>query len=88
MYLCCEPKGEREYTKFVEERNNQFSTNYLFNAKKLDNETGLYYYGASCLDPTGAMWLSVDAMWAFIIYLEEMKMVLRAFLLLLEAMLV
>ena len=44
----------------MEERNYQFSTNYLFNAKELDNETGLYYYGARYLDPTGAMWLSVD----------------------------
>ena len=48
---------------FVEERNNSFSTNYLFNAKELDNETGLYYYGARYLGPTGAMWLSVDPMW-------------------------
>ena len=48
---------------FVEERNNQFSTNYLFNAKELDNETGLYYYGARYLDPTGAMWLSVDPLY-------------------------
>ncbi|MBQ0157183.1 MAG: RHS repeat-associated core domain-containing protein, partial [Bacteroidales bacterium] len=48
---------------FVEERNSKFSTNYLFNAKELDNETGLYYYGARYLDPTGAMWLSVDPMW-------------------------
>ena len=48
---------------FVEERNSQFSTNYLFNAKELDNETGLYYYGARYLDPTGGMWLSVDPMW-------------------------
>jgi hypothetical protein len=46
----------------VEERNSQFSTNFLFNAKELDNETGLYYYGARYLDPTGAMWLSVDPM--------------------------
>ena len=45
---------------FVEERNSKFSTNFLFNAKELDNETGLYYYGARYLDPTGAMWLSVD----------------------------
>ena len=44
----------------MEELNNQFSTNYLFNAKELDNETGLYYYGARYLDPMGAMWLSVD----------------------------
>ncbi|MCQ2217761.1 MAG: RHS repeat-associated core domain-containing protein [Paludibacteraceae bacterium] len=48
---------------FVEERNSQFSTNFLFNAKELDNETGLYYYGARYLDPMGAMWLSVDPMW-------------------------
>ena len=48
---------------FVEERNSQFSTNFLFDAKELDNETGLYYYGARYLDPTGAMWLSVDPMW-------------------------
>jgi RHS repeat-associated protein len=47
----------------MEERNSQFSTSYLFNAKELDNETGLYYYGARYLDPTGAMWLSVDPMW-------------------------
>jgi len=48
---------------FVGEINNSFSTNYLFNAKELDNETGLYYYGARYLDPTGGMWLSVDPMW-------------------------
>ena len=47
----------------MEERNHSFSTNFLFNAKELDNETGLYYYGARYLDPTGAMWLSVDPMW-------------------------
>ena len=47
----------------MEERNSQYSTSYLFNAKELDNETGLYYYGARYLDPTGAMWLSVDPMW-------------------------
>ena len=36
---------------------------FTFNARELDNETGLYYYGARYLDPTGAMWLSVDPMW-------------------------
>ena len=45
---------------FVEERNGSWSTPYLFNAKELDEETGLYYYGARYLDPAGAMWLSVD----------------------------
>ena len=48
---------------FVEERNSQFSTNFLFNAKELDNETGLYYYGARYLDPTVGMWLSVDPLY-------------------------
>lgn len=32
----------------------------MFNAKELDEETGVYYYGARYLDPTEAMWLSVD----------------------------
>ena len=45
---------------FVEERNGSWASSYLFNAKELDEETGLYYYGARYLDPTGAMWLSVD----------------------------
>ena len=47
---------------FVEERNGSWSTPYLFNAKELDEETGLYYYGARYLDPTHAAWLSVDPM--------------------------
>ena len=45
---------------FIEERNGSWSTPYLFNAKELDEETGLYYYGARYLDPTHAAWLSVD----------------------------
>ncbi len=45
---------------FVEQRNGSWNTPYLFNAKELDEETGLYYYGARYLDPAGAMWLSVD----------------------------
>ncbi len=48
---------------FVEERNGNWNTPYLFNAKELDEETGLYYYGARYLDPAGARWLSVDPMW-------------------------
>ena len=45
---------------FVEQRNGSWNTPYLFNAKELDEETGLYYYGARYLDPTNATWLSVD----------------------------
>ncbi len=45
---------------FVEQRNGSWNTPYLFNAKELDVETGLYYYGARYLDPAGTRWLSVD----------------------------
>ena len=44
----------------MEERNGSWASPYLFNAKELDEETGLYYYGVRYLDPTGAVWLSVD----------------------------
>ena len=45
---------------FVEERNGSWASPYLFNAKELDEETGLYYYGARYLDPAIALWLSTD----------------------------
>ena len=45
---------------FIEERNNTWNTPYLFNAKELDEETGLYYYGARYYDPKTSVWLSVD----------------------------
>ncbi|WP_280647429.1 MULTISPECIES: RHS repeat-associated core domain-containing protein [unclassified Dysgonomonas] len=45
---------------FIEERNNTWNTPYLFNAKELDEETGLYYYGARYYDPRTSIWLSVD----------------------------
>ena len=45
---------------FVEERNGAWNSPYLFNSKELDEETGLYYYGARYLNPTSGMWLSVD----------------------------
>ncbi|GHV17524.1 hypothetical protein FACS1894169_12850 [Bacteroidia bacterium] len=45
---------------FIEERNNTWNTPYLFNAKELDEETGLYYYGARYYDPRVSIWLSTD----------------------------
>ena len=45
---------------FIEERNNVWNTPYLFNAKELDEETGLYYYGARYYDPRLSLWLSTD----------------------------
>jgi RHS repeat-associated protein len=45
---------------FIEERNNKWNTPYLFNAKELDEETGLYYYGARYYDPRIGLFLGVD----------------------------
>jgi RHS repeat-associated protein len=45
---------------FIEERNNKWNTPYLFNAKELDEETGLYYYGSRYYDPRVVRWLSLD----------------------------
>ena len=47
---------------FIEERNNKWNTPYLFNAKELDEETGLYYYGARYYDPRVSVWLGADPM--------------------------
>ncbi len=55
MYL---PFGET----FAEQRAAGFGTPYLFNAKELDEETGLYYYGARYYDPRVSMWWGVDPM--------------------------
>ena len=46
---------------FVEERNNIWNTPYLFNAKKFDEETGLYYYGARYYEPRVSLWMNVDS---------------------------
>jgi RHS repeat-associated protein len=45
---------------FIEERNNVWNTPYLFNSKELDEETGLYYYGARYYNPRESIFLSVD----------------------------
>ncbi len=47
---------------FVEETSGGWQSPYYFNAKELDEETGLYYYGARYLDPAGTRWLSADPM--------------------------
>jgi RHS repeat-associated protein len=53
-----------EYTAwgetFVEEHSNTDRTPYLFNGKELDEETGLYYYGARYYDPRTSVFESVD----------------------------
>ena len=40
--------------------NNYYNSPYKFNGKELDEETGLYYYGARYYDPRTSTWLSVD----------------------------
>ena len=47
---------------FIEERNNTWNTPYLFNAKELDEETGMYYYGARYYEPRLSLWISTDPM--------------------------
>ena len=37
-----------------------FATPYKFTGKELDDETGLYYFGARYYDPKISIWLSVD----------------------------
>ena len=55
-----------EYTPYGEtwiERTDNKGVDYLpykFTAKELDEETGLYYYGARYLDPKYSTWISTD----------------------------
>jgi RHS repeat-associated protein len=52
-----------EYLPYGEtffERRSYWNTPYKFNAKELDEETGLYYYGARYYTPEVSIWLSVD----------------------------
>ena len=49
------PTGEL----FAEQRDH-WATPYKFNGKELDEETGLYYYGARYYTPEVGIWLSVD----------------------------
>lgn len=37
-----------------------YQTEFKFNGKELDNETGMYYYGARYYDPSLSIWMSVD----------------------------
>lgn len=45
---------------FVEEASNTQRTPYLFTAKELDEETGLYNFGARYYDPRTSVWQSTD----------------------------
>lgn len=45
---------------FVDKHTSDDTQPYLFNAKELDAETALYYYGARYYDPKTSIWQSVD----------------------------
>ena len=45
---------------WVEEASNTQRTPYLFTGKELDEETGLYYYGARYYDPRTSQFISAD----------------------------
>ncbi|MDY0987837.1 RHS repeat-associated core domain-containing protein [Flavobacterium sp. CFBP9031] len=45
---------------FLEEKNAKWNTPYLFNAKELDKESGLYYFSARYQDPKLGIFISVD----------------------------
>ncbi len=45
---------------FIEERTDAEYTAYLYNGKELDEETGLYYYGARYYDPRISIFYGVD----------------------------
>jgi RHS repeat-associated protein len=50
------PFGE----SWIEEVSGRNSMPYLFTAKELDRETGLYYFGARYYDPRTSVWQSAD----------------------------
>ena len=65
--------GTGDFTQFVEytpwgevfvelKGDSVLTTPYLFNGKELDEETGLYYYGARYYDPKMSVWYSTDPM--------------------------
>ena len=45
---------------WIEEATNTQRMPYLFTSKELDEETGLYYYGARYYDPRTSVWQSAD----------------------------
>jgi RHS repeat-associated protein len=57
QFIAYMPFGE----EFVEQHTD-WDSPYKFNAKELDAETGLYYYGARYYDPKTSVWLGADAL--------------------------
>ncbi|MDO5665388.1 MAG: RHS repeat-associated core domain-containing protein, partial [Bacteroidia bacterium] len=63
------PFGE----SMADQRTGAFENRYKFNGKELDEETGLYYYGARYYDSSISVWLSVDpiALWQPVLEVEH-----------------
>ena len=47
----------------VDEHSSTEEMPYKFNGKELDEETGLYYYGARYYDPRVSLWMNIDPMY-------------------------
>ena len=56
QYTAYLPYGEL----LVDEHSSSEELPYKFNGKELDEETGLYYYGARYLNPISSVWYGVD----------------------------
>lgn len=56
---------------FIEEHKNSHNAPYKFNGKELDEESGLYYYGARYYDPRISIWSSTDPLSGFNPIFEE-----------------
>jgi RHS repeat-associated protein len=44
----------------VDEHSSSEGMPYKFNGKEMDEETGLYYYGARYMNPVTSLWYGVD----------------------------
>ena len=56
---------------FVEEHKNSINSPFKFNGKELDEESGLYYYGARYYDPRLSIWTSVDPLANFNPFMDD-----------------
>ena len=56
---------------FIEEHKNSHNAPYKYNGKELDEESGLYYYGARYYDPRLSLWNSTDPLSGFNPVFEE-----------------
>jgi RHS repeat-associated protein len=56
QFVAYMPFGE----SFVDEHTSSWESPYKFSGKEIDEETGLYYYGARYYDPKTSIWYGVD----------------------------